>query len=178
MTRVTMTRGRGCCHMTRGRGCCHKGMVATSQPLAAQAGLEILKKGGNAIDAAIATAACLTVVEPTSNGLGSDAFAIVYTNNKLHRLNASGYVIPETGIALQNRLHNFNYVNQSNNCLMPHKKTYHTIIPGFLMKDGEAVGPFGVMGGFMQPQGHVQVVTNLIDFHIYAAVPKKELMVI
>ena len=85
----------------------NKGMVATSQPLAAQAGLEILKKGGNAIDAAIATAACLTVVEPTSNGLGSDAFAIVYTNNKLHRLNASGYVIPETGIALQNRLHNF-----------------------------------------------------------------------
>ena len=96
--------------MTRGRGCCHKGMVATSQPLAAQAGLEILKKGGNAIDAAIATAACLTVVEPTSNGLGSNAFAIVYTNNKLYGLNASGYymgfgsgiVIPETGIALQN----------------------------------------------------------------------------
>ena len=78
----------------------------------------------------------------------------------------SGIVIPETGIALQNRLHNFNYVNQHPNCLMPHKKTYHTIIPGFLMKDGEAIGPFGLMGGFMQPQGHVQVVTNLIDFHM------------
>lgn len=78
----------------------------------------------------------------------------------------SGIVIPETGIALQNRLHNFNYVNLHHNCLMPHKKTYHTIIPGFLMKDGKAVGPFGVMGGFMQPQGHVQVVTNLIDFHM------------
>ncbi|MED1562938.1 gamma-glutamyltransferase [Alkalihalobacillus alcalophilus] len=67
-----------------------KGMVATSQPLAAEAGIEILKKGGNAIDAAIATAACLTVVEPTSNGIGSDAFALVWVKDKLHGLNASG----------------------------------------------------------------------------------------
>ncbi len=68
----------------------NNGMVATSQPLAAQAGLEILQKGGNAIDAAIATAACLTVVEPTSNGIGGDAFALVWTKGKLHGLNASG----------------------------------------------------------------------------------------
>ena len=66
------------------------GMVATSQPLAAQAGLDILKKGGNAIDAAIATAACLTVVEPTSNGIGGDAFALVWIDGKLHGLNSSG----------------------------------------------------------------------------------------
>ncbi|SFE89407.1 gamma-glutamyltransferase family protein [Alteribacillus iranensis] len=66
------------------------GMVATSQPLASQAGIEMLKKGGNAIDAAIATAAALTVLEPTSNGIGGDAFALVYTGNKLHGLNASG----------------------------------------------------------------------------------------
>ncbi len=78
----------------------------------------------------------------------------------------SGIVIPETGIALANRLHNFNYDYNHHNCLIPHKKTYHTIIPGFIMKDGNAVGPFGVMGGFMQPQGHVQVVSNLIDFHM------------
>nr|WP_246001191.1 gamma-glutamyltransferase family protein [Oceanobacillus piezotolerans] len=65
-------------------------MVATSQPLAAQAGIEIMKKGGNAIDAAIATAACLTVVEPTSNGIGSDAFAIVWMKDKLYGLNGSG----------------------------------------------------------------------------------------
>ena len=67
-----------------------KGMVVTGQPLAAQAGLEILKKGGNAIDAAIATAACLTVVEPTSNGLGGDAFAIVWIKDKMYGLNSSG----------------------------------------------------------------------------------------
>jgi len=66
------------------------GMVATSQPLAAQAGLAALQKGGNAIDAAIATAACLTVVEPTSNGIGGDAFALVWTDGKLHGLNSSG----------------------------------------------------------------------------------------
>lgn len=67
-----------------------RGMVATGQPLAAQAGLAVLQRGGNAIDAAIAAAACLTVVEPTANGIGSDLFAIVHTQGKLHGLNASG----------------------------------------------------------------------------------------
>jgi len=66
------------------------GMVATSQPLAADAGMTILKKGGNAVDAAIATAACLTVVEPTSNGIGGDLFALVWIKGKLHGLNGSG----------------------------------------------------------------------------------------
>ncbi len=66
------------------------GMVSTTQPLAAQAGLRVLQEGGNAIDAAVATAAALTVVEPTSNGLGSDAFAIVWSQGRLWGLNASG----------------------------------------------------------------------------------------
>lgn len=68
-----------------------RGMVCTSQPLAAQAGLTILQQGGNAIDAAIATAICQTIVEPTNNGLGSDCFALVWTGGKLHGLNGSGY---------------------------------------------------------------------------------------
>ncbi|WP_420412647.1 gamma-glutamyltransferase family protein [Roseibium sp.] len=65
-------------------------VVATSQPLAAQAGLSILQQGGNAVDAAIATAAALTVVEPSGNGLGSDAFCILWDGKALHGLNASG----------------------------------------------------------------------------------------
>ena len=67
-----------------------KGMVATSQPLAAQAGLEAIKKGGNAVDAAVSAAACLTVTEPTSNGIGGDAFALIWTGGYLYALNASG----------------------------------------------------------------------------------------
>lgn len=65
-------------------------IVSTSQPLASQAGLRILLKGGNAIDAAIAAAIALTVVEPTMNGMGSDAFAILWDGKKLVGLNASG----------------------------------------------------------------------------------------
>ncbi len=65
-------------------------IVSTSQPLASQAGLQILLKGGNAIDAAIATAITLTVVEPTMNGIGSDAFAILWDGKKIVGLNASG----------------------------------------------------------------------------------------
>ena len=67
-----------------------RNMVATSQPLAAQAGLRMLLKGGNAVDAVLATAIALTVVEPTSNGIGSDAFCILWDGKKLQGLNASG----------------------------------------------------------------------------------------
>ena len=67
-----------------------KNIVATSQPLAAQAGLQMLHAGGNAVDAAIAAAITLTVVEPTSNGIGSDGFCILWDGKSLHGLNASG----------------------------------------------------------------------------------------
>lgn len=65
-------------------------IVATSQPLAAQAGLRMFLKGGNAVDAAVATAIALTVVEPTMNGIGADAFALVWDGERLHGLNATG----------------------------------------------------------------------------------------
>jgi gamma-glutamyltranspeptidase/glutathione hydrolase len=78
----------------------------------------------------------------------------------------SGLVVPDTGIALQNRGNNFSLNPKEHNSLAPEKKTYHTIIPGFLTKDNQPVGPFGVMGGFMQPQGHIQVIMNTIDFKL------------
>ena len=78
----------------------------------------------------------------------------------------SGLVVPGRGISLHNRGNNFTLEEGHPNCLAPRKKPYHTIIPGFLCKSGEPVGPFGVMGGFMQPQAHVQVISSAIDFRL------------
>jgi len=78
----------------------------------------------------------------------------------------SGLVVPGTDIALHSRGRNFSFNPEHANALEPNKKPYHTIIPGFLMKDKKPVGPFGIMGGFMQPQAHVQVMMNCIDSHM------------
>ncbi len=67
-----------------------RNVVSTSHPLGAQAGLRMLQKGGNAVDAAIAAAAAMTILEPVSNGLGSDAFCILWDGQQMHGLNASG----------------------------------------------------------------------------------------
>lgn len=82
-----------------------RNVVSTSQPLASQAGLRMLLKGGNAVDAAIATAAALTIVEPVSNGLGSDAFAIVWDGSRLHGLNSSGVAPAAWDLAYFKRKH-------------------------------------------------------------------------
>lgn len=83
----------------------------------------------------------------------------------------SGVVIPNTGISLQNRGWEFKLDPDAANALKGGKRTYHTIIPGFLTKGRVPVGPFGVMGGYMMPQGHLQILTNSIDygFHPQAA---------
>lgn len=78
----------------------------------------------------------------------------------------SGLVVPDTGIALANRGNCFSMDPTHINCVEGGKRPYNTIIPGFITKDEKPIGPFGVMGGFMQPQGHVQVVMNMVDFHM------------
>ena len=76
----------------------------------------------------------------------------------------SGIAIPGCGFAMNNRGRQFSFNPAEANALVGGKKSFHTIIPGFLTKDGKAVGPFGCVGGFIQPQGQLTMLTNMIDF--------------
>ena len=76
----------------------------------------------------------------------------------------SGILIPDTGIALHNRGLGFTLESEHPNQVAPNKRPFHTIIPGFLTQDDRPLGAFGVMGAPMQPQGHLQVVVNLVDY--------------
>lgn len=103
-----------------------------------------------------------TVYLATADGEGNMVSMIQSNYNGF----GSGLVVPGTGIALHNRGNNFSLDSSHANFLEPQKRPYHTIIPGFLTQGSKAIGPFGVMGGFMQPQGHVQVLMNTIDFKL------------
>jgi gamma-glutamyltranspeptidase / glutathione hydrolase len=78
----------------------------------------------------------------------------------------SGILVPGTGIALHDRAMGFSLQPGHPNQVAPGKRPFHTIMPGFLTQNGQALGAFGVMGAAMQPQGHLQMVTNLIDYQM------------
>jgi gamma-glutamyltranspeptidase/glutathione hydrolase len=83
--------------------------------------------------------------------------------NSLYMGTGSGLIVPGTGISLQNRAALFRLDPEHPNALAPNKRPYHTIIPGMTVRDGELDMAFGVMGGYMQPQGHLQVLVNMLD---------------
>jgi gamma-glutamyltranspeptidase/glutathione hydrolase len=88
----------------------------------------------------------------------SDRMAVSFIQSNYEGF-GSGLVAPGTGVALQNRGACF-FVNGA---VEPGRRPYHTIIPGLLLRDGELLGPFGVMGGFLQAQAHLQLVSALVD---------------
>jgi gamma-glutamyltranspeptidase/glutathione hydrolase len=93
----------------------------------------------------------------------ADGMMVSFIQSNFHGF-GSGIVVPGTGIALQNRGYGFSLDPAHPNVVAPGKRPFHTILPAFLLEEGRAVGPFGVMGGSMQPQGHAQVVANQVDW--------------
>src|SRR6202043_1317319 len=139
-------RMEGWLQQTRSEVMARNGIVSTVQPLAAQAGLRMLQNGGNAIDAAVATAAALNVVYPANTGIGGDFFAIIYIakEKKVYQLNASG--IAPSGLTLA-RMNSLGYkVHPSNfgpGSGMPSGGILTVTVPGSLWGWQEVLTRFG-----------------------------------
>jgi gamma-glutamyltranspeptidase/glutathione hydrolase len=124
------------------------GMVTTSQPLATQAGLEILRKGGNAVDAAVATAAVINVVEPMNSGVAGDLFAIIYTakDHKFHVLNASGKAASGQTLAFMNAHgYKFDPANNGPGSGMPRHGVLAVTVPGSAWGWQEMLDKYGTI---------------------------------
>jgi gamma-glutamyltranspeptidase/glutathione hydrolase len=145
---VTGDRSSGWLAQGRSEVMARNGMVTTSQPLAAQAGLDVLKRGGNAIDAAVATAAVLNVVEPMMTGVAGDLFAIIYIakENKLYTLNASGKAPTGQTVARMNSLgYTWNPKNWGPGSGMPGNGILTVTVPGSAWGWDEVLRRFGTI---------------------------------
>jgi len=117
-------------------------------------------RAGDKVTAGIPDKVGDTVYLAVTDGEGNSISLI----NSLYQAFGSGVVVDGTGICLQNRGALFSLESDHPNCIAPHKRPYHTIIPAMVFRDGRLLLTFGVMGGFMQPQGQLQVLLNIIDF--------------
>jgi gamma-glutamyltranspeptidase / glutathione hydrolase len=160
------------------------GMVVASQPLAAQAGLQILKGGGNAIDAAVATAAVLSLVEPMMVGLGGDLFAVIYVakEGKIYVLNASGTAPTGATVAHFNELgYHWDPRNWGPMSGMPLYGILPVTVPGAVWGWQEVLRRFGTMGFKQVLEPAVQYAQNGFpvseriahDWHLPNALPLK-----
>ena len=145
---VAGDRSQGWLAQRRSEVMARNGMVATSQPLAAQAGLEVLRRGGNAIDAAVATAAVLSVVEPMNVGPGGDLFAVIYLarENKIYMLNASGRAPSGATVARMNELgYAWDPANWGPGSGMPNGGILDVTVPGAVWGWSEVLHRFGTL---------------------------------
>ena len=145
---VRGSRAEGWPAQSRSEVMAQHGMVVTSQPLAAQVGLQILRGGGNAVDAAVATAAVLNVVEPMMEGLGGDLFAVIYVakEHKVYVLNASGTAPTGATLARLNELgYHWDSKNWGPGSGMPVHGILPVTVPGAAWGWQEVLSRFGTM---------------------------------
>eukprot|EP00300_Choanocystis_sp_HF-7_P005561 c14149_g1_i1.p1 GENE.c14149_g1_i1~~c14149_g1_i1.p1 ORF type:complete len:284 (+),score=50.92 c14149_g1_i1:1050-1901(+) len=137
-------------------------------PLATLLNPEYLTSRGKLIDTSRATAIAHGAPHTSSDTVYFNAVDAYGNACSMINSNYMGFgsgIVPEgCGFSLQNRGHNFSLDPAHPNCVAPNKRPYHTIIPGMVTVGSEFEMCFGVMGGFMQPQGHLQVLCNMLDF--------------